>query len=325
MNTFLSCDWGTTAFRLRLIDSSDSRMISEVYSDWGIAKTFNLWQNEASGNERLSFYSNIIAVKIREIETRLSVSLDGVPVVLSGMASSSIGMMELPYKKLPFAVDGSDLITHILEASADFRHRILLISGVCSDDDVMRGEETQLVGCDGDQDQLYIFPGTHSKHIEVKGGKAVGVRTYMTGEVFAALCKNTILADSLNKVNDFTTLSIIASFKQGVHDCKYSNILHNCFLVRTNTLFNKCTKEENYYYLSGLLIGTELMDLKGTAYKKITISSNKMMTDLYSAAIEVLDSLQLIEVLKLNSDDMLLKGQLAIYNKVSGRSNETTV
>ena len=316
MNTFLSCDWGTTAFRLRLIDSSDSSLISEVYSDCGIAQTFNLWQHEASGNDRLGFYENIIAGKIKEIETGLSASLDGVPVLLSGMASSSIGMIELPYKKLPFVVDGSDLITHIIEESANFRHQILLISGICSEDDVMRGEETQLVGCNDNKDQIYIFPGTHSKHIEVKGGNVVQFRTYMTGDFFAALRKNTILNVSVNKVDYLETVSNIESFKQGVHDCKYSNILHNCFLVRTNTLFNKFTKEENYYYLSGLLIGTELMDLSGSEYKKITITANKMMTNLYTAAIEILDCLQLNEVIKLNSDDMLFKGQLAIYKKV---------
>ncbi|MBC8046032.1 MAG: 2-dehydro-3-deoxygalactonokinase [Fimbriimonadaceae bacterium] len=208
------------------------------------------------------------------------------------------------------------MITHIIEASADFRHQIFLISGICSDDDVMRGEETQLVGCNGNQDQLYIFPGTHSKHIEVKGGNAVRFRTYMTGEFFAAFCKNTILAVSVNKVDDLKTASNIESFKQGVRDCKYSNILHNCFLVRTNTLFNKFTNEENYYYLSGLLIGTELMDLSGSLYKRITITANKLMTKLYSAATVVLDPLQLTEVIKLDSDDMLLKGQLAIYKKV---------
>ncbi|MBC8046033.1 MAG: 2-keto-3-deoxy-galactonokinase, partial [Fimbriimonadaceae bacterium] len=81
-------------------------LISEVYSDQGIAKTFDLWQHEASGNNRLFFYEHIIAIKIREIETRLSASLDGVPVLLSGMASSSIGMMELPYKKLPLLLMG---------------------------------------------------------------------------------------------------------------------------------------------------------------------------------------------------------------------------
>lgn len=316
MNIFLSCDWGTTAFRLRLIDSSDSRLISEVYSDQGVAKTFNLWQQSASDIDRLFFYKNIIAVKIREIEMRLSASLDGVPVILSGMASSSIGMMELPYKKLPFAVDGSDLITHIIEASEDFRHHILLISGVCSDDDVMRGEETQLIGCDATQDQLYIFPGTHSKHIEVKSGNAVRFRTYMTGEFFDTLCKNTILAVSVNKVDELEKPPYLESFKKGVLDSKHSTILHHCFLVRTNTLFNKLTKEENYYYLSGLLIGTELCDLDNKKHQKINLVGNEIMVSLYSIALEYLGIVNSSFLTRFSGDETLMMGQLTLYNNL---------
>ncbi len=316
MSTFLSCDWGTTAFRLRLIDSLNLRLISEVYTEQGIAKTFKLWQREASDKDRLSFYKNIIAVKIREIEMRLSASLDGVPVLLSGMASSSIGMVELPYKKLPFAVDGSDLITHIVEASADFRHQILLISGVCSNDDVMRGEETQLIGCDRDLDQLYIFPGTHSKHIEVIGGKVVRFKTYMTGEFFVALCTNTILAVSVNKVGELKKFHNLESFKKGVLDCIHSTILHNCFLVRTNTLFNKLTKEENYYYLSGLLIGTELLDLANKSNQNISLAGNKIMMDLYSVALQILDIVKPFFLRRFNGDEALIKGQSTLYNNL---------
>ena len=70
----------------------------------------------------------------------MKTSLDDVPVVISGMASSTIGLRELPYKPLPFAADGSDLVAEILAPTVDFKHATLLISGVSSTDDVMRGE-----------------------------------------------------------------------------------------------------------------------------------------------------------------------------------------
>jgi 2-dehydro-3-deoxygalactonokinase len=39
------------------------------------------------------------------------------------------------------------------------------------------------------------------------------------------------------------------------------NILRAAFLVRTNQLLAKLSKKENYFYLSGLMIGAEIKDL----------------------------------------------------------------
>ena len=62
--------------------------------------------------------------------------------------------------------------------------------------DVMRGEETQILGAlalSGNDDGLFLLPGTHSKWAEVRGGRIVSFRTFMTGEVFGALKDHTIL------------------------------------------------------------------------------------------------------------------------------------
>src|SRR5262245_12577368 len=100
------------------------------------------------------------------------------------MASSSIGMIEVPYKETQFKADGSDLKVKKIDRSKDFEHDTFIISGARTNNDVMRGEETQLAGCKdtGDKKSLYIFPGTHSKHILVKKGIAVSFKTFMTGE-----------------------------------------------------------------------------------------------------------------------------------------------
>ena len=90
------------------------------------------------------------------------------------------------------------LKTKIIAPTADFKRVTLLISGVKSDDDAMCGEETQLVGCRCEnmaEKQLFLYPGMHAKHVLVRYGRAVSLKTYMTSESFALVPTKGILAD----------------------------------------------------------------------------------------------------------------------------------
>src|SRR5882672_11248539 len=103
MDKFFSCDWGTSSFRLKLIDANSLHVIASETSSQGIAQTFELWkQGNQPEEKRISFYSGFIREHIKTLEKNLNDSLDYLPVILSGMASSDIGMFQLPYKKLPF-------------------------------------------------------------------------------------------------------------------------------------------------------------------------------------------------------------------------------
>ena len=65
------------------------------------------------------------------------------------------------------------------------------------DPDVMRGEETQLLGAFalGAGNGWFVLPGTHSKWVLLQDGAAVRWRTHMTGELFALLgCHGTLAA-----------------------------------------------------------------------------------------------------------------------------------
>ena len=90
--------------------------------------------------QRVAFYLAVVRQHVQQLEVAAETALAGVPMVISGMASSTIGMAELPYKPLPFAVDGSDLLIKTIAPTTDFPHSVLLISGVKSADDVMRGD-----------------------------------------------------------------------------------------------------------------------------------------------------------------------------------------
>ncbi len=189
MKKFFSCDWGTTAFRLRLVEAEELKIIADESNQQGIAGTYQHWKKSGKNEElRLNFFLDIIKQHITSIEQKLNTSFENVPVIISGMASSTIGMIELSYKKIPFSIHGTDLNMHAIDASNSFHHKVVIISGVRTDDDVMRGEETKLTGCASavpfKEDTVCIFPGTHCKHVEIKNDKAVAFKTYMTGEFF---------------------------------------------------------------------------------------------------------------------------------------------
>lgn len=312
INTFLACDWGTSSFRLALV-SLDGDIKEVVNNNRGIAATFREWK-ERSGSDadRFNYYLNIIRTGIAEIESRLGVTLQDVPLVISGMASSSIGMMNLPYGKIPFALDGSDLAIHHEAATENFPHATLLISGVRSDNDVMRGEETQLVGVTQDyaskSDHLFIFPGTHSKHIRIADGKALAFTTYMTGEFFDVLTKNSILADSVMGNSTLHERDNLENFKEGVLEGVNGNLLNSTFHVRTRGLLGGRSKEANYFFLSGLLIGSELRGVSGD----VTIVGGEFISECYEEALRVLG---VSNVARIDGAQAVIKGQARIVQR----------
>jgi 2-dehydro-3-deoxygalactonokinase len=321
----ISCDWGTSAFRLRVVDKGS--VIASIQSNNGIASTFADWKRSGLSEEhRLDFFRAILKGALEELQRAHAVDLDGVPVILSGMASSSIGMLELPYHPLPFSLSGEDLEPALLSATTDFPNAIMLVPGVRSTDDVMRGEETQLIGCAGlalreersqgtslsSEGRLFIFPGTHSKHIVAIRGQAVALSTYLTGEFFSLLSKQSILAASV-EASPLSTAAFIA----GIDAAQKASILHSAFLVRTNQLFGNFSKADNYHYLSGLLIGEELKEL------------NKLLPLTLVAVAPILRSYQLalarlgfhsVEII--DADRALVEGHCHIYERhVRGNEN----
>ena len=309
MKKMISCDWGTSTLRLRLVDMDKAAVLGELMNGEGISPTFHAWTNlSLMEADRLPFYLSVIKGPLSLLEEQVNYSLAGLPVVISGMASSNMGMLELPYKELPFSTNGHDLCCRFLPATALFDHRVLVISGGKTTLDVMRGEETQLIGC-APSDGVYIFPGTHSKHIWVNERSALSLKTYMTGEFFSLLSKNGILAGSVSEKGSLFDGSDLECFEAGVKEGAHSNLLHSAFLVRTNHLLGKYTKEENYYYLSGLLIGSEIKDLPGQGLP-MTVVGNESQKGYYLTAFRTLG---MFDVQFVDASDAVIKGQSKIY------------
>jgi 2-dehydro-3-deoxygalactonokinase len=316
MKFFFSCDWGTTAFRLRLVDAENLTVLSEIKTGHGIAAAFECWQ-QANRHEknRIAFYQTYLFEQVKKITGSYNGSFHNTPVIVSGMASSSIGMIELNYKEIPFQCDGSDLVTHIIPEGEDHPYKMIMISGARSETDVIRGEETMLAGCNilkNDTEQLFIFPGTHSKHIAVKNGLVKNITTYMTGELFDLLSNKSILSASVKKYDAGQSFNN-RFFVEGVIKGKVSNLANSIFHVRTNQLFRKATFHENYDYLSGLLIGHELKDIAANKPAIIVLVCGEGLKIAYMQALEALDLSTGVDYI--NADEALIKGQWKIMKQ----------
>lgn len=227
---FTSCDWGTTNLRVRIV--RDDAVIKELRTEQG-ASTLK---------------------SPEEFRTALGTAMDTLgaakPIVISGMAGSSIGWKELPYALLPFRLDGSDAVVEEIEPDT------FLISGVRSEDDVMRGEETELLGLEiGREKAVAILPGTHSKHCVLRNGAMVSFRTFMSGELHALLSYHGILRQSVGPGWDE------AAFLEGIDASIREPLTSSLFKVRTRSLLHGKGPESNGSFLSGLLIGSELSAL----------------------------------------------------------------
>ena len=312
MRSFISADWGTTHLRLRIVNADSREVIHEVRSADGIAVTDERWRESGQGQDgRLAFYQAVLLHQVRRLQPPPDLSPQDLPMVISGMASSSVGMMELPYQPVPYHVNGSDLLRVTLPGTDDFPHYVVLVSGVRTDHDVMRGEEVQLVGCPASEeveDGLYLFPGTHSKHVVVKEGKVIDFSTYMTGEFFHLLSARSILAASV-AVGDADPATAAPAFQQGVKDSRHAPLLHSAFLVRTNQLLGGWTKEDNYHYLSGLVIGEELGYLAG-GNRSLTLVCTGRLKENYTMACRMLG----IDFRLIDADQALVRGHCRLLD-----------
>src|SRR3546814_1908784 len=92
----LSCDWGTSSFRLRLFGRSRDAVLAEVTASEGIASVYNQWKTDPDC-PRLPFFRNILKNYMNELSHRVVVSKKGIslaciPLVLHGIASFSLGI-----------------------------------------------------------------------------------------------------------------------------------------------------------------------------------------------------------------------------------------
>jgi len=235
----IAVDWGTSSLRGARLDEA-GQVLEEKSAPLGIVNVPN--------GDFAGVFASLFSDWMRPA---------GSLCLISGMAGSRQGWVEAPYVACPAGPDELARHLHWIE-----RDRIALVPGLSDAQgdvpDVMRGEEVQIFGAmrlAGLADGLFVLPGTHSKWATVRGGRVMGFRTYMTGEIYGLFAKHSILA----RTTDADAPLDQAAFRRGV--ARASNgegLLRNAFGVRALGLFDRLSPAQSASYLSGLLIGEEI-------------------------------------------------------------------
>lgn len=207
---------------------------------------------------------------------------EGLPVLVSGMAGARDRWREMAYLPCPAGV--ADLAGAV--ASPDDAPLVRLVPGVAVFEDerlqdVMRGEETQVLGLDLQDDAVVVGPGTHSKWVRTAQSRITGFRTFMTGELFAAIRKGTILGADMGEpgVDDD---AFAAGAARALKDPAVTAAL---FSVRVEGLAGRLSPASSADYLSGLLIGAEVAAQLDTRDRPVILIGAEALCRRYAAAL----------------------------------------
>lgn len=301
---FISCDWGTTNFRLRLVETNSLKVIEEYRTKQGVRRVYEKFTLQSEMNQK-DFFSNYLKEQLLEFPKEHQNNI----IVIAGMASANIGLQELPYANLPINPEKNNLFWKHLTLENGLN--ILLISGVKSEFGMMRGEEVQAIGLADllktHKKGILLLPGTHSKHIIYENSVFTELKTYMTGELFEVLSKKSILKNSVSKNSWSEKRKEV--FKKGVQLGFDGHLTSNLFSIRAQHIINNAKKKNNYYVLSGMLIGEELSYLSKTD-RTVFLAASEPMLSMYELALE--DVLIPNKLVKFNEDNLeqaFLKGQ----------------
>lgn len=266
----VAVDWGTSSFRLWLL-SSDGTVLAEHRSHEGMSEV------AAKGFEQV-LEAHLAALSVPP----------KLPVIICGMAGSRQGWVEAGYIDTPADVT---VLGRAVTLVPGISRQIVIVPGLAFrseiEPDVMRGEETQLLGAvlETPGGVRYCMPGTHSKWVVMDGPVVKSFETYMSGELFAAISRDTILVHSTGA--DGAVAANDPAFLTGVRDgwTRPEKLTHHLFSLRAGQLLHDTALNENRARLSGLLIGAEFAGAGVIGGEEIGLVASGNLQRLYHAAL----------------------------------------
>lgn len=279
----IGLDWGSTSLRAMMIDEQGA-VLSVLQSDAGVS-TLN--------GRKKSFITALDAL-IGEW------NVASLPILACGMVGSQHGWREVPYLRCPANAESLAAATR----AVDWHDRqVLIVPGLLQhgkvlSPDVMRGEETQIVGALTQDPKFFasgtcvVMPGTHSKWAHVHSGQVRSFATHMTGELYSVLRKHSVLG----RLMPLEPTEDGHAFEAGVRaalDEGDEGLTHQLFAVRTLGLTGCLSHESLPDYLSGLLIGHEVraglqwQTKVGLAFAPLLLIGEPALCQRYAKALDL--------------------------------------
>lgn len=246
----LGLDWGSTGLRAFLL-GDDGRLLAT--------------RAAKQGSSAMDGAPSAYCAALEDIAGDWLRRWPALPVLACGMVGSQHGWREVPYAACP--ADEQAFVAGRASVRAANDRPVWIVPGLRCDPegappDVMRGEETQIIGALAlrplwRQASCLVLPGTHSKWAHIEAGRVQAFATHMTGELFAVLRAHSVLGRLMPAEDGRDS----AAFASGVDAARASGergLGHQLFSVRTLGLAGTIPASGLADYLSGLLIGHEL-------------------------------------------------------------------
>lgn len=295
--TLLGIDWGTSNRRAYLIGRS-GRLLATHSDDQGALA--------AQGR---------FPEALAQLLAQMGIGAD-VPVIMSGMVGSASGWREVPY--LSTDIPLAELPRHLARLDSPANPALAgrycaIVPGYCQRSgaiDVMRGEETQLLGAvaQGRSEGWIVLPGTHSKWVLLRGGRIDHFSTFMTGELFAALGASGTLAPLFRQGVDDA-----AAFAAGVQEARVRAPLSQAlFGVRARVVAGAMPAAQARDFASGLLIGTEFVAAQEHAAEPLALLGAPALLDRYARAA----ALSHLSTETLDADALYIAALMRFFDEV---------
>lgn len=239
------------------------------------------------------------------------------PALFCGMVGSTIGWVEAAYHPCPAHVGSlASGLTRFTAAGAE----MAIIPGLSARNpqgapDVMRGEETQILGALarrpdlGSGRRLLCLPGTHAKWALLQDGTVVTFQTGFSGELFALLRGHSVLGRGTDGLQPQTGPAFIRGVQRSLTGAPLPHLL---FETRSRQLLEGMSPQDALSFLSGLVTGADMAGgiamAGGHIDGPVTLVASPALIDAYAAALAVAGH----AAVGLDGGDLALAGLLAV-------------
>lgn len=272
----IALDWGTSSLRAYLFDR-EGQLIEHRASALGVQKI--------QQNRFLEALESLCGAWLSEHPQAT--------VIACGMIGSQQGWRDAGYRQCPIGVD--ELGAELCRADDLLGRPFRIVPGLMMDPqrraDIMRGEETQILGLPADYGQgqaVLVMPGSHCKWVELRDGFVTGFQSYLTGELFEAIAAHTIVGRLFPAIRPEHDEAAFAAGLQAVRS-EPQSLTAWLFSVRAQGITGVRPAPALPSYLSGLLIGAELNSalLQFRGVSRVTLIGDAQLCARYEQALEL--------------------------------------
>lgn len=225
---------------------------------------------------------------------------DIIDLYASGMTSSPYGLHEVPHLELPLSLKGFAGKVYPFEEEKYFGRTIYIVPGLKRlDPDLsfngnMRGEEIEILGALEElekrnvKDVAVILPGSHTHVTHLLRDQIDDIISNMSGEIFYALQKDTVLAPILSEEYELDE-DMVALGKKNVIRFGFNRAIYIAHAMR---ILETADEKQRYSYAEGVVNGgiIEILDYylenRWQGCQTVCLIANRFMYDLFSILLK---------------------------------------